>query len=640
METCNAETFVEHCEAVLSAGGPVAKCIDNFRSRKQQIKMTRYVSESIAHKKTLVVEAGTGVGKTFAYLVPALLSGKKIVISTGTRYLQDQIYHKDLPAVLQALQLHHTAALLKGRANYLCLERLDWQWRNPDLEKKYRDQVTRIYDWSQVTKDGDINGFQSLAESDPIWQSFTSTVENCLGSKCPHYDGCFVAKARKRALKADIVIVNHYLLLADMTLKDTGFGQLLPSIDTVIVDEAHQLDEVADYFFCESIGSRQIESLLIDLEHIKEYRQAPALKRSTETLRMTAQKLLSAMADSPSRANVQTLEASNAITSTKNALYDALKELVEQLKVHNERSEVLNNCDMRALKLMDNLKEVFTNNNDTISWYQREKQSFRFYISRVDISPLLKEKYALYDANWIYTSATLAVNGSFNCICRKLGVSENEDCIQLDNPFDFSKQAALYLPQDLPDPNDPDHTERFIEASYDLLDMANGHALYLFTSHRALRSAAKKLRAEKDFILFIQGDMPKLKLVESFCTQPGSLLLGTASFWEGMDVRGAGLHCVMIDRLPFGKPDDPLMQGRHRVVQERGGNFFTETILPTAVVSLRQGVGRLIRDESDKGVVMLGDIRLRTKSYGKVFLRSLPPMKCYTDIVSLRPYLQ
>lgn len=632
--------LAEHCEAALSVDGPLALGIDNFRSRNQQREMARHVAESIVLKKNLVIEAGTGIGKTFAYLVPVLLSNRKIVISTATRYLQDQIYHKDIPTVLRVLQLHRTVAMLKGRANYLCRERLDWQWRNPDLHKEHRKKVMRIYDWSQATRDGDISRCSTFAESDTIWQSLTSTAENCLGKDCPRYADCFVVKARQDAHLADVVVVNHYLLLADMTLKDAGFGQLLPAVDTVIVDEAHQLDEIADYFFCENFGSRQIENLLDDLEYAKEYQQIPALRKTEQAIRSSIRKLLTVLIDFPERASIQVLKDSTAAEEARHAMEHALQQLSAQLETQRERSGILNSCHARSVNLADNLTNAFTDHNDTVSWYQHEKQSFRFHVGQAYIAPLLQEKYALYDASWIYTSATLAVDRCFDYICKKLGINTGTRCVQLDNPFDFSKQAAFYLPQDLPEPNAVDHTERFVEASYALLDMAKGNSLYLFTSHRALQIAAGKLRREKSFMLFVQGDAPKLQLVTSFCKQPGSLLLGTAGFWEGMDVRGAGLRCVMIDRLPFGKLDDPLVQGRSRLAQESGNNFFAETTVPAAVVALRQGIGRLIRDEADKGVIMLGDIRLFTKSYGKIFLRSLPPMKCYRDNASLRPYLQ
>ena len=637
------DNLVSVCEDFLTDTRHFTKIIPKFRGRPQQIAMARHIAAAIMNKTTLVIEAGTGVGKTFAYLLPAVLSGKRVVISTYTRYLQEQVYYKDLPNLLSVLDLQHEVniTLLKGRANYLCLDRLHKHSHTPELDEEFRSLIEKISAWSKQTLIGDISEFKELSEENPLWSTLTSTPESCLGTKCSFYDDCFIVQARKQALAAKMVIVNHYLLLADMNLKEDGFGQLLPRVDTVIVDEAHQLNDVADNFLGTSISNRKIQNLMNDIENEDSIRDTPALKQTVEQVKKELASLADYLKDFPPRDDIMVLLQEDTFRKIVNAFQNSFSKLEALLSAQKDRSEELQHCWQRAQVIYTYFQEtLFSDESQTISWYQQQAGYFQFHSSPAEIAPILREGCNLYDANWIYTSATLSVNGKFDYLCRTLGLDEDSECIALDSPFNYQKQAILYLPDDLPDPNDPGHTEALLEASYPVLEVLGGKAFFLFTSHRALKIAEKELKKKKKFCLLVQGSAPKRELIRQFYEQPGALLLGTAGFWEGVDVRGAGLRCVVIDRLPFASPQDPLVQGRNRIARSCDKDFFIETTLPEAVVSLRQGIGRLIRDEDDSGVIMIGDQRIWKKSYGKIFLNSFPKMDKYRDFDSLFAHLK
>ncbi len=635
----SARAFADECSRLLAADGPFASLVPGFRSRPQQETMTRRVAYAIENGGNLVIEAGTGVGKTFAYLVPAVLSGKKVVISTGTRYLQDQIYTKDLPLVLKALGIAADTALLKGRANYLCAERLEQAWRTRALDADDNGMVERVYRWSKTAAGGDISDFGGLSENDPLWASLTSTSENCLGARCPKFDECCVAAARNRALQADLVVVNHYLLLADMTLREEGFGQLLPQVDTVIIDEAHQLGGIANHFFSISFTSSQCLWLLRDIRAAGDAAKTPELMSAAVELESAIATMMSALGQLPVRETTAVALGQDDVAAARRVLAAALEQLAGALQPLRRQSEQLFNLWDRAEDMRRRFAEVLESGGDRVGWYQTGRNSFRLYASPTDVAPLLSDKHKLYDANWIYTSATLSLGGDFTYFLAQTGLAESCARVALDSPFDYAEQAALYVPSNLPDPNDPEHTAGVIETGYRLLEMAQGGVFFLFTSHRALQAASRKIADETDYTLLVQGSAPKVELIRRFCSTSNAVLLGTAGFWEGVDVRGAGLRCVIIDRLPFASPSDPLTRGRIHKAKEQGRDFFREATLPEAVISLRQGIGRLIRDETDIGVVMIGDKRLRTRSYGKLILNSLPPMKRCEQLHSLRPYL-
>ncbi len=641
----NDADFARRCADVLSAQGPFAAAIAGFSERAQQLAMTRRVAAAVARCDSLVVEAGTGIGKTFAYLVPAVLSGRRTIVSTGTRHLQDQIYFKDLPVVLEALEAPVETALLKGRANYLCLERLDRHDQAQMLDPDAAGSMDIIRRWARKTADGDINSLKEVAEDDAVWPLLLSTPDTCLGANCPRHRDCFVSKARQKAAQADLVVVNHHLLMADMALKEEGFMELLPGTDTIVVDEAHQLRGVAESNFTERLTSRGLADLLRDCESAAKADDdggdgGAALAEVIAGGRNALERFMRLFAKLPERAPVAALKSAARFDEGRKALAGALEALASQLKPLREVSEQWQNLWQRNETAKDHLARVLDGGGDAVAWFSHTARSFQLCLSPCDVSSLLAGKTRLYDANWIYTSATIAVGDDFTHFLSELGLDPDSAQAAFDSPFDYRLQTALYLPQNLPDPNDEDYTEALMRGVHPLLEMADGRAFLLFTSYRALNRAAGWLAEHTAWHLLVQGRAPKMELIRRFGDGHGKLLLGTNSFREGVDVKGAALSCVVIDRLPFASPGDPVTQAKIARARELERNFFAENTLPEAVLALRQGVGRLIRDETDSGVIVIGDRRIRTKPYGRVFLDSLPPMKVFRDIAPLKSYFQ
>ena len=636
--------LAQRCTGLLSARGPFARLIEGFGERPQQLAMTARVAAAIERCDNLVVEAGTGIGKTFAYLAPAALSGRRTIISTATRHLQDQIYCKDLPIVLKALDVSIKTALLKGRANYLCLERLEYLTQTHMLEADAEDSVEVIRRWSRETDDGDIHTLKEIAEDDPVWPLLLSTPDSCLGANCPHYRPCFVAKARQKAARADLVVVNHHLLMADMVLKEEGFMELLPGADTIVVDEAHQFKGVAENNFTERLTSRRWRDLLRDCEiAAKAEKHDDAQWRARlEECRAALDAFTRLFAKLPERAAVGMLKAAPRFDERRKTLADAQKALGSRLKSLQVLSEHWANLWQRGAAISDDFERVLGGGGggDAVAWFSHTPRSFQLYLSPCDVSALLSEKTRLYDANWIYTSATIAVGGDFTHFLSALGLADDGAQAAFDSPFDYRVQAALYLPQGLPEPNAENYTDKLLGAVEPLLAASDGRAFLLFTSRRALKRAAEWLEENTAWQLLVQGRAPKMELLRRFDDGRDKLLLGTNSFWQGVDVRGAALSCVVIDRLPFASPGDPVTQAKIERAREQERNFFVENTLPEAVLSLRQGVGRLIRDAADSGVIVIGDRRITTKPYGRVFLDSLPPMKVFRELAPLRGYFQ
>ena len=628
-------------EALRSADRGFAKSVENFSYRPQQAEMMRCVAQAIDNKEDLIVEAGTGTGKTLAYLIPALLSGKKTVVSTGTRYLQDQIYTKDLPLVMDTLGAPAEIALLKGRSNYLCLERFDELYSNPqqELELSHADDLPALRQWVRRTANGDISDFSLWSEDSHQWGGLTTTAESCLGNRCSFFDRCFVNKARRRALAADLVVINHHLLLADMVLKEEGFGKLLPNTEVVIVDEAHQLRDVGENFFAIGFSSHQLGNLYRDLHKEEACKETFPLMQACEALQGLGSNLASAMQAHVRYESIAVLKEDSNFVKAQEKMREGLDALCEAIEPVREYNERLQNLHTRASALQKDFSLIFDEQSDWISWYKHQNNRFQFHASPLWASSMLADKKELSDACWIYTSATLSVAEDFSYFCGGLGLrTEEQKTVSLSSPFDHAKQAALYLPAGLPDPNTEHYLDRLVDASIPLLEVVQGGVFFLVTSHRALGILTESLKPRFPQLL-AQGDAPKIDLIKRFSKTPHAILLATSGFWEGVDVRGSNLRCVIIDRLPFASPADPVIRGRMRSVQQNGGNYFVEYSLPEAIISLRQGVGRLIRDENDKGVVMIGDSRLQTRSYGRVFLKSLPPMSIHKDFESLRPYL-
>ena len=613
----------------LGPGGPLAEHVAGFTPRAGQQEMAAHLERVLADQSILIAESGTGTGKTFAYLVPVLLSGRKVLISTGTRNLQDQLFHRDLPMVRDALGVPVSVALLKGRANYLCLHRLE----RAELEGRFTrntkaGELARAREWSTRTRSGDISELAELPEDSDIWPQVTSTTDNCLGSSCERYDDCFVNKARRDALGADVLVVNHHLFFADLALREEGFGQLLPGVEAVIFDEAHQLPEIASNFFGLNLSSHQLIGLCRDTltEELKENSAVAGLQTAAAKLEKSVADLRLAFGVEPQRAAWSIIAARKGFQAALSDTRQCLTTLTDLLDQAAARGTGLAACFRRASSYLDRLLLLSDSPPpDTIPWFETGARSFLLRLTPMDVATPFRASMADHPRAWVFTSATLAVDGNFDHFRVQLGLEEAETAVW-ESPFDYVRQALLYLPQNLPEPSAPDYTERVLEAALPVLVASRGRAFLLFTSHRALKFAADWLPGRIDYPLLVQGTMPRAELLERFRQAGNAVLLGTGSFWEGVDVRGEALSCVIIDKLPFASPDDPVLQARATAMQEAGRSPFMDYQLPNAVIALKQGVGRLIRDMQDRGVLVLCDPRLRTKGYGKIFLSSLPAM--------------
>jgi ATP-dependent DNA helicase DinG len=626
---------------LLGERGPFAALLDGFVPRTCQQELAERVERAISHKEVFIAESGTGTGKTFAYLVPALLSGRRVLISTGTKNLQDQLYNRDLPLVRKAVGAALSTALLKGRANYLCLYRLELA----ELEGRFRSreqpaELARIRSWAGTTRSGDIAEVSGVQEQSAVWPLVTSTVDNCLGAKCPRYDDCFVNRARREALTADVLVVNHHLFFADLVLREDGFGQLLPGADAVIFDEAHQLPEVASNFFGINVGGQQLLALARDsvAEELREGSAVADLMPTAERLeRLVADLRLTFGADTR-RAAWSAVAGLPGLGAALRELIDGLGRLTALLEAAAPAGDGLASCWRRAADLAERLA-VFADRPppDYVQWFETTARSFILKLTPIDTGAPFREHVGGSDKAWVFTSATLTINRTFTHFQSLLGLDEAETGLW-DSPFDFARQALLYVPQGMPPPMDPDYTRGVVDRAVPVLQASRGRAFLLFTSHRALREAADLLAARVDFPLLVQGQAPRSRLLARFRETEGAVLLGTASFWEGVDVRGEALSCVIIDKLPFAAPTDPVLQARAAAMEAAGRNPFMEYQLPSAVITLKQGVGRLIRDVNDRGALMICDPRLLSRGYGKVFLNSLPPMPLVREVEAVEDF--
>ncbi len=606
--------------------------------------MAQRVAQALLDARALIVEAGTGTGKTFAYLVPALLHGGKVIISTGTKTLQDQLFHRDIPAVRAALGAPVTVALLKGRANYVCHHFLDRALAEARLPS--RDEVRHlgaIERFARRSASGDKSELASVPETATVWNYVSSTRENCLGQECGYYKECFVMRARREAMQADVVVVNHHLFFADVMLRDTGVAELLPACNTVIFDEAHQLPAIASVFFGQTISSSQLLELARDTraEHILVAKEVAELGSACDALEQAARKLRLAAGTAPERGGARSgQERSSARTWQKeDSLAAELPSLEQQLNAfertlvsHAERSEGLQNCQRRAAEICARLaawREQPT--GDHVRWVEVFAQSVQLHMTPLSVAEPFRAQLGAYPRAWIFTSATLSMGGDFGHYRAQLGL-ENAESAAWDSPFDYPNQAILYLPKEMVEPNSRAHTEAVVQAALPVLRAAGGRTFMLFTTLRAMRDAHEIMAAafEREglqYPLLVQGTGTRSELLERFRALGNAVLLGSHSFWEGVDVRGEALSVVVIDKLPFAPPDDPVVAARLDALRAGGGNAFMDYQLPEAVITLKQGAGRLIRDETDRGVLMICDVRLSTKGYGHAIMRALPPMR-------------
>lgn len=630
----------------LAEGGVFSAQVEGYKVRHSQLSLSDAIEDAIKNKKVLVAEAGTGIGKTFAYLVPAINSGKKVIISTGTKHLQDQLFRTDIPRVLKALDVPIKTALLKGRANYLCLHRLQIAPHLGFMNKVTQTQLTEIGQWAGKTKAGDISELSSIQEDAYVWPMVTSTADNCLGSECDSWNDCFIVKARKKAQEAELLVINHHLLLADMTLKEEGFAELLPGADAFIIDEAHQLHEVASRYFGDTLSSRQITLLARDAiaEQVNDAPDMSEIRECADELEKVTQDFRLTLGDSGAKQAWAAIKYKPSLVNCLSELIAVLSDLAATLELAAERSRGLDQCYQRCLLLCQRA-ELFKNDNElsdaanSILWYETYSKSFMLHSTPIEVSSLFRKYTNNFSASWIFTSATLQVNKKFNHFSEALGLDDFDSGSWL-SPFDYEHQSLLYLPEDLPEPSDRTYTYSLLEKVLPVINASQGGAFLLFTSYRAMNEAKDFLQDKTEFPIFIQGDLPKHLLLARFREAGNAILLGTSSFWEGVDVRGSALSCVVIDKLPFASPGDPVMQARIDAIKQNGGQPFMEYQIPRAVIALNQGVGRLIRDVDDHGVVVIGDPRLSSKAYGRVFKKSLPPMPITTNLKDVEDFYE
>ncbi len=619
---------------IFSPGGPLAQSISGYRVREQQVDMAERIAAAINSCSVFIAEAGTGTGKTFAYLVPALKSGGKVIVSTGTKTLQDQLFNKDLPMVRDALKAPVKIALLKGRANYVCPYHLQQSLADGRfLTREDAADARRISVFAKVTHTGDKAECVEVSESSPVWNHATSTRENCLGQDCPDYKECFVMLARREAMAADLVVVNHHLFFADVMLRDEGMAELLPACNTVIFDEAHQLPEVATLFFGDTVSTAQILDLARDArtEGMLNARDCLDLPSASREMEKVAKDLRLAVGLDAGRFSYGQLEEKPDFLPALKALEAEVTKFAAILETQAERAEGLEKCWQRSVELVQRLGEWQKITAGYVRWAEAFSQSLQLNSTPLDVAEIFRKQMGGHPRAWIFTSATLAVQGKFHHYCAELGLGEPESACW-ESPFDYGKQAVLYVPLGMPEPNSYGYTEAVVDAAFPAAVAAGGGAFFLCTSLRAMRRTHELIKARledegHEMPLLMQGEGSKNDLLQRFRQYGNAILVGSQSFWEGVDVRGEALSLVVIDKIPFAPPDDPVLSARIEQMRLQGRNPFMEYQLPRAVINVKQGAGRLIRDETDRGVLMICDPRLLSKPYGRRVWQSLPPMK-------------
>jgi ATP-dependent DNA helicase DinG len=624
----------------------LAQTISGYRMRAQQLEMAQAIAEAIQHNRALVAEAGTGTGKTFAYLVPALLSGGKVIISTGTKTLQDQLYNRDLPAVRDALAVPVSVAMLKGRANYVCHLHLgraaaEGRFANRD-DARY---VHLIRSFAQTSSTGDKSELPEVPENATIWPAVTSTRDNCIGQECENYKECFVMEARKRALAADVVVVNHHLFFADVMLRDEGVSELLPTANTVIFDEAHQLPETAGLFFGEDVSTSQVMELARDAhaEFITTAKDCPALPEATAALEKATRDFRLVFGLEGARMPVQRALALKGFDVAFAAMLAALKALAAVLETQAARAPTLENCWQRAQALQLQLERWHAGADaNLVRWVEVFSQSVLLHATPLSVAEIFGKQMEGHPRAWIFTSATLAVKNDFGHYLGQMGLLEASTA-RWDSPFDYANQSILYVPKGMPVPNSPGYVAAVAAVALPAIRASRGRAFVLCTSLRAMRDIHVLLRDAferegLDYPLLMQGESSRTELLERFRRLGNAVLVGSQSFWEGVDVRGEALSLVVIDKLPFAPPDDPVLAARIDKMNAEGRNAFMEYQLPYSVITLKQGAGRLIRDETDSGVLMICDPRLIDKHYGKRIWQSLPPMKRTREVAEVEAF--
>jgi len=647
-----AATHDAEIDQLFGVDSPLGHAVGAFRPRQSQTEMAKAIAHAISNQSTLIAEAGTGTGKTFAYLVPALLWGGKVIVSTGTKNLQDQLFLRDIPSVRKALNAPVSVALLKGRANYVCHFHLERTLQNGRLTS--RDDVGHLREISRfmkTTSSGDKAELSKVPETALIWNLVTSTRDTCMGAECQYYQDCFVMKARKEAQQADVVVVNHHLFFADVALKDTGVAELLPSANTIIFDEAHQLPDTATLFFGETISTSQVLELCRDVlaEGLSHARDGADWAGTVTPVERAARDLRLAFPQDIVRLAVNQIAPSSIFFPALETLKEQLDNMIAVLQKQAERADTIEQCRVRALELAMRLdawnkpktEEVIIG-QESVLWVEAYSTSLQLHQTPLSIAPIFNKQREGAPRTWIFTSATLAVKNDFNHYSAQMGLWD-EPAKSWPSPFEYGEQGLLYVPTSLPQPNSPEYTDAVIDAALPVIEAAGGGAFLLCTTIRAVNRAAERLREEFErrklpFPLMVQGEAGRTELLDRFRAAGNAVLIGSQSFWEGVDVRGDALSVVIIDKLPFSPPDDPVLAARIEALERKGMNGFMHHQLPAAIINLKQGAGRLIRDERDKGVLMICDPRLISKPYGKRIWQSLPPFKRTRELAVVREF--
>ena len=636
--------YQDQLSHIFSLNGQLSQNIKDFSPREEQLSMAQAVGDTIYNKSSLVIEAGTGTGKTLAYLAPVLLFNKKTIISTGSKNLQDQLFNRDLPAIKKALNFTGKIALLKGRANYLCLERLDQVIAQGVLgDKSVLTDLSKVRKWNNSTKTGDFTECVELAEDSPIISQLTSTAESCLGTDCPNYSECYVAAARRKALNADLVVINHHLFFADMAVKETGFGELIPHAEVIIFDEAHQLPDIASQYFGQSLTSRQLFDLCKDINIVyrTELKDMLQLSSTSDTLLKVVQDFRLLLGEeNNTRGNWREFYKQSAVKKAFDLLQEKINFLSEVIKLTLGRSQTLDSIFERVESIKSQLKRLTeTNIVGFCYWYEGNGRQFGLHITPLTVADKFGEQMKIKEAAWIFTSATLEVGGTFNHFCQRLGIEHATQKI-LHSPFNYPEQSLLCVPRYLPTTNKTHTLASLGEMLLPVIEANKGRCFVLCTSYTMMRGLAEYFREKSMLSILVQGETSKGKLLEQFTYTSHSVLVATSSFWEGIDVRGDALSLVIIDKLPFTAPDDPLLKARIEDCKLQGGDPFNDIQIPEAVITLKQGVGRLIRGVSDRGVVIICDNRLVMRNYGETFLKSLPNSSRTRDLNKVIQFLQ
>jgi len=636
------------CQKFFQPEGHLSKVLPRYEFRPAQLKMAQAVEDALRCKAPLLVEAATGTGKTWAYLIPAILSQKKVIISTGTKTLQDQLFYKDLPLLAKALPQPFNYSMMKGKSNYLCLQRFGQAFRQSSLSgidtgaagEYSRDGIEyeTLRAWAEQTRSGDRAEIAGLSESAPAWQEVSIKSEACLGGQCPDYDRCYLTRTRQAAAAADIVVVNHHLFFADLALKQGGYGEILPHYQALVFDEAHLLEEVATQYFGTSFSSYRLEDFVRDAEREFGFNpvKAPAcLEQCRQTL-MCSKRFFEPFRLGQDRYRLTARHFSKAVLDAGSELFTALKQLDRSIVVLQLKSDAVAHLSERIETLLGDLQIFLDDKRDaaqSIYWVEQGRGGVFLHSSPLDVSTILSERLFKWEIPTIMTSATLSTQGRFDYIQERLGIDRvdkvNHDgrtrALILDRVFQYEKQALIYLPRHLPAPSDEDFCDAISEEIVRILGESRGRAFLLFTSWRNLEAVYRQVAARLPYPLLKQGEGPKQALIDAFRKDISSVLFGTTSFWQGVDVEGEALSCVIIDKLPFASPTDPLTAARIDALALKGKDPFSSFQIPVAILSLRQGIGRLIRNSQDRGLIAILDRRITTKSYGKQFLESLPP---------------